>query len=428
MKQVTAIRSSWCWSLLSLSMVVAFLSTASAQDLKYKPYAPGVLKSIPSALDVRDSFSLPMPMPGVKLNQYSPGEVSVDQTLYGHARRVMFFRDVWQYDFAFTGLRQVSLSTLGNKGQEDRNVWYMIYRVRDIGETMTYDEVKKDPAFDQIHHELKRGEDVADRHFLPRFSLEGWVTDPKTKAYKKVVYRNVVAPRLARQIRKREDPSVALYDSVEMSKLEIPKVDPDSEAGVWGVAIWEDVDPNIDYVSVYGSGLTNAYRIIQKDGEISFKKKTLQLNFWRPGDRIDESKDNVRFGIPLVDDPREQVLIARRYDLPGPVLRSYIFSKDADSEVLIAETDAMVNLKDFKSAITPVLNKGNLPASVAEAITKVGYDIDPDVGVDAVIQGEKWIFSQGGERFVLKLEPLFWEPSFEGIRFIKRLDSMWIYR
>ena len=49
----------------------------------------------------------------------------------------------------------------------------------------------------------------------------------------------------------------------------------------------EDVDPNIDFVSVYIKGLTNAFRLGRSTDDPS-KLKTLQLNFWRPGDTVAE--------------------------------------------------------------------------------------------------------------------------------------------
>jgi hypothetical protein len=30
-----------------------------------------------------------------------------------------------------------------------------------------------------------------------------------------------------------------------------------------------------------------------------FFRKTLQLNFWRPGDNIDEHEEEIRFGVPI---------------------------------------------------------------------------------------------------------------------------------
>jgi len=126
------------------------------------------------------------------------------------------------------------------------------------------------------------------------------------------------------------------------------EVDP----GVWAVAIWENVNPNIDYVSVQIQGLSNAYRLKDPEKKTSFAK-TLQLNFWRPGDAVGQQRDDLTYGVPLVDDAREQIRICKFYDLPG---------------------------------------------------------------------------NNEGQKYVVELEPQFWEPDFGQIRFIKTLDYLWIYR
>ena len=68
------------------------------------------------------------------------------------------------------------------------------------------------------------------------------------------------------------------------------------------------VDPRSDFFSIYVRGLTNAYR--WQDPPNGFKAgdppgtgrrflyKTLQLNFWRPGDSLDHNEDEIRFGVP----------------------------------------------------------------------------------------------------------------------------------
>jgi hypothetical protein len=414
------------------SAVEVTSAVAQEESFVYRKLAPGVLKDIPSQVDVRDSFSLPMPLPGLKAEQYTPEQRSADETLYGLTHRTILYRDVWQYDFAFTGLRQISVTEKGANGIErSRNVWYIVYRVRDLGETLSYEEVKKNPKFNQVSHILKKGEaiDTENRQFLPRFSLEGWVFNPLKKVYEKVAVSDSVNPAVMRLIRQSEDPRMPLLDAVQMSEADIPKVKPESDVGVWGVAIFEGVNPELDYVSVFVSGLTNAYRIKKSDdGAISFKRKTLQLNFWRPGDAIEEEKDNIQYGIPLVDDAKEQVLITRRYALPGPVIRGFEVNREANRRVPVIEADAMVNLKDFKSALTPILDKGNLPSAITDAFAESGITVNRDIGVDRLIEGKKWAFSQAGTQYELVLEPQYWEPDFEGIRFIKSLDFMWIYR
>jgi hypothetical protein len=78
---------------------------------------------------------------------------------------------------------------------------------------------------------------------------------------------------------------------------------------VWGVATWADVDPRIDFFSVYVGGLTNAYRWEDAAGGYKpgdppgrgreFARKMLQLNFWRPGDELFQSEHEFRYGVPL---------------------------------------------------------------------------------------------------------------------------------
>ena len=423
-------------SIVLAALMVALLPAVAAAQPNptystARALAPGVLKEIPPKLDARDSFTLPMKLPGLELRTYEPQQGSVDDTLFGQGSRVVLFRDVWQYDFAFTGLRQARLTIGGPDGSvSQRNVWYLVYRVRDTGQSLTYDQVKQNPDFDLVTYNLKRGEEIPreKRFFLPRFTLEGSVYDGEKKQYQRLSYRDTIDPVALKQIQKLEDPGQMLLDPTQMSEAMIPRVKPESEAGLWGVAIFENVNPDIDFVSVFVNGLTNAYRIAGNDADVSFQYKTLQLNFWRPGDSVNELEDSVTYGIPLVDDPRKQVLIARQYRLPGPLIKGYEINEAANREVLVIEADAMVDLKTFKSAIAPTLDGGKLPASVVEAFAAAGITVNPDVKLESQIEGAKWSFSQGEKRYVLKLAPQYWEPTFNGIRFIKSLDHMWIYR
>ncbi len=363
-----------------------------------------------------------MPLPGLNVKEYDPNFSPKQDTLYGQTRNIVFFRDVWNYEFAFLGLRQIEI--------QGRNIWYMPYRIRNTGATLSYEQVKEDPRFDHMKYDLKRNEkeiEVVD--FLPRFSLEGWVG--KKGDYDKVVYRDVVDIELTRIIQNHEDPNRPLLNTFEMAMTKIPLVKNDSDPGVWGVAIWDNVDPRIDYVSVYVSGLTNAYQIERsRDGKIGFKYRTLQLNFWRPGDIEDEAKDDVDYGIPLVDDPQEQVEICERYDLPGPVLQASRVDENANQDVLIFEVDGEVNLKDFKSALVAELDEGKLPETVKKAFADAGYPLPNEAKPETLVSGVKWRVQDGsGMMFILSLEPQFWEPSFgKTIRFIKSLDHFWIYR
>jgi hypothetical protein len=212
-----------------------------------------------------------------------------------------------------------------------------------------------------------------------------------------------------------------------MSKTKIPMAKSDSDGGVWGVAIFEGVDPRIDFVSVYVEGLSNAYRIGMSNEQT--RMKTLQLNFTRPGDIINEHRDDIEFGIPLVDNPQKQILICEQYNLPGPLINVYhVNRKAADRNVLVAEVDAEVNLSSFQSALTPDLDQGSLPASISQALADAGISVNKQAAVERLIEGKRWKFTEGEETYIIAMEPQFWERHNEGIRFIKSLDHFWIYR
>lgn len=424
------------FTLLMMFTGLALGTALTAQDfVRPRPLAKGVLKKIPIDLNARDTFSLPMPLPDLKATAFKPKTISNEDTLFGQSRRVIMFREnVWQYEFSFTGLRQARLKIPKIDGRiVEKNVWYMVYRIRDTGKTMTFEEVKKNPEFDHMINSLQRDKAVpADKKkFLPRFTLEGWVVSNavnRTEAnkYSKVAYRDEIDPVVLAQIQRREDKNQKLLDTHQMSKAKIPFAKNDADPGVWGVAIWEDVNPRIDYVSVYVKGLTNAFRLGQ-DVKGDSKLKTLQLNFYRPGDTVGQAEDWVDFGIPLVDNPVEQATICKRYHLPGPVIRGYFANQVAKRNVLVLESDAKVNLNDFKSTLTPTLDQGKLPTEIADAFAEAGIDAS-GATLTTVAQGKRWTFKLGNDEYVLALEPQFWESDFGGIRFIKSLDHIWIYR
>lgn len=421
-------------ALLSVALWAVMPLPASGQVgfSKARELAPGVLKTIPTTLDVRDSFSLPMPLPGIDVRPYQPKTLPRQVTLHELSRRVVLFRDIWQYEFSFTGLRQMSVPVREPSGQMGQsNIWYMVYRIRNLGKSMGFEQVKANPNFDRQLYELQKNkrDEEAETKFLPRFTLEGWVIPAEESEYKKAIYRDFIDPRLVKVIQQREDPGRPLLSTVDMTRASLPVIKDPASEGAWGVAVWQNVDPRIDYLSVYVSGLTNAYRIRKdSEGNIGLDKKTLQLNFWRPGDTVTEFEDKIDYGIPLVDDPRRQVLITKRYALPGPILRVYHESKTANRRVLIAEADGRVSLKTFDSAITPELDKGQLPDDVAIAIEGSGLEIPAGLALKTLIPGQKWSMTMGEEVYTLALEPQYWEPDFGKIRFIKSLDHLWIYR
>jgi hypothetical protein len=116
------------------------------------------------------------------------------------------------------------------------------------------------------------------------------------------VYPDHVMPLAMVAIRQREDPNRVFWNTVEMTR----------EIAVgqtcWGIATWEDIDPKITHFWIFVNGLTNAYRFTDDAGAYKagdpigkgrhLTRKTLKLNFWKPGDPFLEHEEEVRYGVP----------------------------------------------------------------------------------------------------------------------------------
>ena len=424
----------------SLILVIAFLISAchciETEAQQPKKLAPGVLKVIPANIDARDSYSIPLPLEGLESEAYTPNYAPVLETLNGQSKNVVFFRDVWQYEFGFTGLRQIRLNLVSTEGNlEEKNVWYMIYRIRNTGKNVSYEKVQEDQRFEHLKNQIKLNQDDFDiqSRFIPHFYLNGWVKQPGSNEYQEVSYRDIIDPEALRLIRQAEDRNRFLLDKVEMMNARVPKVKSAADDGIWGVAIWRGVDPKIDFVNVNIRGLTNAYRIeTTADGSRKFNHRNLQLNFWRPGDTVRQAEDQVAYGIPLVDDPVRQIEICNRYKLPGPLIRGYVVSRKADQNLLVVEMDADIQFSTFQSTITPDLDGGKLPDSIRKAFENAGVEVEDGVGVNTDIAERKWNLrgKAGGEdvELILQVEPQYWEPAVDRIKFINSLDYLWNYR
>ena len=212
-------------------------------------------------------------------------------------------------------------------------VWYLVYRVRNLGVNVSYEKARE-KDFGHLIRQIKPNveqlkPEVMEGRFIPEFSLEGWVQDNQTKEYRRVKYAEQVLPTAVIDIQNAEDPNRALLSTPEIVRTAIPKEDAETGEGVWGVVTFTDVNPKVDFISVYVQGITNAFRMVRLDSdeEPKFKRKTLQINFWRPGDEIEEAEDSIRYGVPFVENTQRQIEIANRYQLPGPHFEIYAQDK-----------------------------------------------------------------------------------------------------
>jgi hypothetical protein len=210
---------------------------------------------------------------------------------YKPAQNVHFKHDVWGLEFTFKPIH--FLRVPGPDGKE-RLIWYMIYHVKNGPlKRMVDDPGSDDPT--QMVPEL-----VAEPFlFIPHFELESYDV--------KQTYPEKLMPAIIPLIRDREDKNRPLLSTAEISG-EIPPSTPDADRSKWGVVTWEGVDPRTDRFSIYVYGLTNAYRWDDPAGAFQkgdppakgriYQTQVLKLNFWRPGDALDQQEDEIRFGIP----------------------------------------------------------------------------------------------------------------------------------
>ena len=216
-----------------------------------------------------------------------------------------------------------------------------------------------------------------------------------------------------------------------------------AHAWVWGVAVWQDIDPRLDYITIYVTGLSNAFKVFEMpDGKKKFKHKTLQLNFWRPGDIHDEGKDKIRYGIPMTRDPRLQKEVCQFYDLPGPVISVQEFDKDTDKKRELFVVEGKID-RNFDLDLQKGLDTGRLPAEIQQQFVIHGINVpagtpikklvDADnltvPGTNAGIRWETTVTVGGKDRnFRFIFRPRSWQKIGERIEIIKRVESVWIYR
>jgi hypothetical protein len=174
---------------------------------------------------------------------------------------------IWVLDFKFFDPR---LITVDIPGRGRKLCWYLKYQV--INNT-------KEP-----------------RTFYPDFEL---VTLDKPG-----VFHDQVLPKVQEAIRQIEDPTgyLDIKNSVTIAAKPIPPSKPNAvPSSVTGVAIWDDVNPDANRFSIFVSGLSNGWSLaeIPPDNKQVIRRKTLQLNFKRLGDRYYQHSGQIHFVAPV---------------------------------------------------------------------------------------------------------------------------------
>ncbi|MEX0978571.1 MAG: hypothetical protein WDZ48_06955 [Pirellulales bacterium] len=262
----------------------------------YRELAPGVLITIPpnhqegETVSAKDIVEILRGIPGL---EWSPKFTPETQTLRQMATGTQFRRDIWCLEFTFKPVRMLYVDVPQASGKMQRKlIWYMVYHVKNTGAHLK--PTKKDDGsvvIEPVDREIR---------FFPTFVLEAHDVQK--------AYLDRIVPVAIPAIEQKEDPHRKLLSSVDIGSKLIPVSTDLLDKSVWGVAIWEDVDPRVDYFSVYVEGLTNAYQWTDRPEEFkqgdpptkgrTLLQKNLMLNFWRPGDEYREDERTIRFGIP----------------------------------------------------------------------------------------------------------------------------------
>lgn len=300
------------------------IATEDAAPTKQDPstqvqtqFAPGVVTVIPPSPDPKETFDGPQTLQSMidahpeiawaATGNHPEGKPHFDprsRTLEEMLKQVIYRREIFCFEFSFKPLRQIYLDIPRPDGKMQRKlVQYMVYRVRYRGGDMR-------PAADNLDEPIyKRIESVSyqSRRFFPMFVLEDRETGQQ--------YVDEILPTAVSRIAIREQITAPLHNSVDISSIKIPRTEDSDSAGVWGVATWVDVDPNLDFVAVNVFGLTNAFEQDGEGDDAPYRRKALMLNFYRPGDAMDQTSDRIRFGVPAYDDAAEQAYVLKKYGL-----------------------------------------------------------------------------------------------------------------
>ena len=287
-------------SAVVVAAAVLAAAATGAPPEGFRTLAPGSLTVVPpdrSADDALQRADLLEITAGRSDRLWTPKRSPANTTFVERAKGREFAGGVWCLEFAYKSPRMIDVDVPAPDGKMRRKrMWYLLYRVKNTGGRRVVVD-----AEDATKRSTERFEQPV--RFVPHFVLES--LEPLADAEGVMAYRaylDRVVPSAMAAIRTREKPPGRLFDSASMTEADIP---PGEER--WGVAIWEDIDPRIDYFSIYVRGLTNAMRWRQIPGSkigpedppgihMEHALEALRLDFWRPGDDRDEVEEEMSVG------------------------------------------------------------------------------------------------------------------------------------
>jgi hypothetical protein len=261
---------------IALAFIALGMPTARAQDepAKAKPEAAPDPSPEPKkdAAPEHEKLERPAPIPEFELpllptTPVRRGAPSFNVQMVDASLLPRDKEGIWVLDFAFKPVRLITTEIPG-KGR--RQIHYLYYRV--------------------VNHTGKP------RMFVPQFTL---VTDTGHR------YEDTVLPQVVKSIQAREDPSIPLLGAVNIMGTIPPSTKEGIDDAVFGVAVWEGVDPKADRFSIYVRGLSDGYQLVPppEGGKPVVRHKTLRIDFVRRGDDRNLSEREIQ----LLEPPYEWI-------------------------------------------------------------------------------------------------------------------------
>ena len=218
----------------------------------------------------------PEPIPEVPLGPTLPthpiprGQVGPNWTVCEATPLPRDRSGIWVLEFAFKPVRIIDVAL---PGQGRKKIYYMCYRVVN-----------------------RTGEP---RMFVPQFTL---VTDTGKRV------DDVPLEQAVENVRAREEPAKArdsVLGAVTVMGYVPPSVKEGIDDAVYGVAIWDKVDPNADAFKVFVRGLSDGYTEVQPPGDTPpyTRYKAVRVDFTRPGDNIKTTRRRSAWSIPPTTGP-----------------------------------------------------------------------------------------------------------------------------
>jgi len=286
---------------LAVALAVAALPNArAAAPDGFRELTPGVLTVIPPDVSTDDTIQRGDILEitrGLADTAWTPKRDSAGGTLVERAKDRIYPRDVWCLEFAYKSPRHIDIDLPGRDlTMRRKRVLYMLYRVKNTGGRRS-----TAPAADPAAYARETYNGPV--RFLPHFVLESveGLAHPEGSIHYRG-YLDRVIPEAIEPIQRREGVPGRLHDSASMVETELA---PGEER--WGVAAWTDIDPRIDFFSIFVRGLTNAVRwrsdpdvAIASDGRpgvgTEHALESLRLDFWRHGDEVSFEEEEVSVG------------------------------------------------------------------------------------------------------------------------------------